>query len=201
MNRKPGVGIVNYGIGNVASLRSSLMKIGYRPHMLEKPSDFENAKVIIIPGVGAFPKAMKQLERLGLDNAILRAHDIGKRIVGICVGMQLLAEIGHELMPTKGLGLLRGKILPHPDGLQVGWMSLKPQLGSDPSITGNKVYFNHSYYLENANNSALYVCQSSTIEHAALVRQDEVIGIQFHPEKSQRFGLKILGRAIRGEIT
>ena len=200
MRQKPRVGIVNYGSGNVASLKTSLAKIGYRPHMLEAPDDFNDAKVIIIPGVGAFPQAMDRLRSTGLDKAILAAHENGKRIVGICVGMQILADVGHEISKTEGLGLLGGEIRLHPDGLQVGWMALAAEKSNDPLIVDQRVYFNHSYYLKQTSGSVLYSCQSISVFNPAIVRKNNVIGIQFHPEKSQQTGLEILGRVIRGEI-
>lgn len=201
MIRKSGVGIINYGAGNLASLNFALIKIGYRPHFIEKPDDFKNTKVVIIPGVGAFPQAMKSLQNLSLDKSILSANKKGIRIIGICLGMQILGEFGYEISKTKGLGLIKGNVLIHPDGLQVGWMSLNKKLGKNNEIIGNKVYFNHSFYLENMNENTLYTCKSSTINHPAIVKQNDVIGIQFHPEKSQQFGLKILGMAVRGQIS
>lgn len=198
MIRKAGVGIVDYGSGNIASLRSSLQKIGYRPHLLQTAADFERAKVIVIPGVGAFPQAMGQLRQSGLDQEILRAHDAGTPIVGICVGMQLLAEMGHEITQTPGLGLIPGHIRAHPDGLQVGWLPL--QGGKGAAFTDKPFYFNHSYYLDGADDHVLYHCPQPSVAHPAVVRRGHVTGIQFHPEKSQRDGLALLGQAIRGEL-
>ena len=201
MIRKSGVGIVDYGSGNIASLQSTLMKIGYRSKILSCPNDFEDIKVIIIPGVGAFPEAMEKLKVSGIFESILKAHNARKRIIGICLGMQLLAEEGFEIKQTKGLGLLKGKVQLHPDGLQVGWMKLHSNKGVDKYISGKEFYFNHSYYVDNIDENTLYTCKSSTIAHPAIVKKNEVVGIQFHPEKSQRFGLNLLGCAIRGEIT
>jgi len=197
---KAGVGIVDYGSGNISSLRAALTKIGYRPHMLCKPEDFKNAKVILIPGVGAFPKAMKRLWDSGLAESIFEAHKAGKRIVGICLGMQILARKGFEIEVTQGLGLLDGEVHYHPHGLQVGWMPLAAANGHSQSIIGKDVYFNHSYRMTGVDSHVLYNCDRLTIPHAAIVRNDNIIGMQFHPEKSQRQGLELLGLAIRGEI-
>ena len=199
MIRKAGVGILDYGSGNIASLRASLIKIGYRPHMLSTPEDFDTVKVIVIPGVGAFPQAMGRLNASGLTQSIHKAHDAGKRIVGICVGMHILSEKGYEIEETKGLGLLDGEVYAHSDGLQVGWMPLAPANGQAPEIVGQNVYFNHSYHLTCAANQVLYNCAREISAYAAIVRKGNVIGIQFHPEKSQRGGLDLLGLAVRGD--
>ena len=201
MIRKSGVGIVDYGSGNIASLRASLLKIGYRPHMLSCAEDFETAKVIVIPGVGAFPQAMEQINYTGLSQPILEAHEQGKRIVGICVGMQILAQKGFEIKKTEGLGLIDGHVQQHPDGLQVGWMSVISAKGNSPEVTNKKFYFNHSYHLVGPVEQVLYSCRSRTQEHAAIVRKGNVFGIQFHPEKSQREGLNLLGKVIQGELS
>ena len=199
MIRKAGVGIVDYGSGNIASLRSSLQKIGYRPLLLQTAHDFEQSKVIVIPGVGAFPQAMNQLRQSGLDHEILKAHNSGARIVGICVGMQLLAEMGHEITPTKGLGLIPGQIRAHPDGLQVGWLPLKGLHRS--YFTDKRFYFNHSYYLDGPDDTVVYRCQQLSIAHPAVVRRGNVTGIQFHPEKSQHDGLTLLSHVIQGKLS
>ena len=200
MIRKAGVGIVDYGSGNISSLRASLVKIGYRPQMLCKPEDFENAKVVVIPGVGAFPRAMERLNASGLAGSIHKAHEAGKRIVGICVGMQILAKKGFEIRETAGLGLLGGEVHYHPKGLQVGWMPLATANGHSPDIVGRNVYFNHSYHMTGVDSQVLYTCDRLNTPHAAIVRRDNIIGMQFHPEKSQHQGLELLGLAIRGEI-
>lgn len=200
MIRKPGVGILNYDSGNVASLRASLIKIGYRPHMLSSAADFETAKVIVIPGVGSFPQAMEQITRTGLVQSILEAHEQGKRIIGICVGMQILAQKGFENQETNGLGLLDGQVVRHPDGLQVGWMPINPEIGNCSEVANKQFYFNHSFHLVGPETQILYTCQSITLNHAAIVRKGNVTGIQFHPEKSQNDGLSLLGNAIRGEL-
>ena len=200
MIRKPGVGVVDYGSGNVASLWQTLRKIGYRPTLLRKAEDFDAAKVIIIPGVGAFPQAMDQLRASGFDKLIMDASQKGKRIVGICLGMQILAEKGLEIRPVDGLGLIPGTVRAHPEGLQVGWMALAGESSRQPDFDGQHVYFNHYFYLETESSGVLYNCADAELRHPAIVRKDNVIGIQFHPEKSQQYGLDILGRAIRGEI-
>lgn len=196
MIRKPGVGIVDYGCGNIASVRNSLARIGYRPQMLRRVEDFEGAKVIVLPGVGAFPAAMATLRATGLDQGILAAHRAGKRIVGICLGMQLLAQRSYEIEETIGLGLMEGEVRAHPEGLQVGWSRIE---GTGPAA-GKYFYFNHSYRLEASEDQVLYRARSGTTHHAAIVRVDNVIGIQFHPEKSQRDGLDLLVDVIAGRL-
>jgi len=143
---------------------------------------------------------MNQLHITGISDAIIRANELGKRIIGICLGMQLLAEESFEIKKTKGLGLIKGSVCYHPSGLQVGWMKIKAERGVNKSIINKEFYFNHSYYLNIKDKNTLYSCQTSTIKYPAIIKKKEVIGIQFHPEKSQRLGLELLGKAIRGEI-
>ena len=112
----------------------------------------------------------------------------------------ILAEKGLEIRPVDGLGLIPGTVRAHPEGLQVGWMALAGESSRQPDFDGQHVYFNHYFYLETESSGVLYNCAEAELRHPAIVRKDNVIGIQFHPEKSQQYGLDILGRAIRGEI-
>lgn len=200
MKRRPYVGIVDYGIGNITSLANSLEKIGYRYKTLSRPDDFNETKTIILPGVGSFPTAMMKLLDTQLDQEIIAAYHDNKRIIGICLGMQLLANCSFEIKKTAGLSLIEGEIHKHPDGLQVGWLPLTKNDGTDISLSGKNVYFNHNYYLSKNTKNILYACQSNTLSCPAIIKKDNVIGLQFHPEKSQTVGLEILSRSILGEI-
>lgn len=200
MIRKSGVGIVDYGSGNVASLWQTLKKIGYRPKMLRDESDFDTAKVIVIPGVGAFPQAMERLTSTGMDICIKAANASGKRIIGICLGMQILADEGLEITTTKGLGLIPGVVRPHPEKLQVGWLQLEGAGAKATLFRGKHVYFNHNFYLDTEKSLVSYRCSTPLFKHPAIIRSNNIIGIQFHPEKSQQYGLDILGHAVRGEV-
>ena len=191
------MGIVDYGSGNIASLRASLLKIGYRPHMLSCAEDFETAKVIVIPGVGAFPQAMEQIIYTGLSQPILDAHKQGKRIVGICVGMQILAQKGFEIK-TEGLGLIDGYVQQHPDGLQVGWMLFFLQM-EFPEIKNKEFYFNHSYHLVGPVEQVLYSCRSRT-QSTKTNEKEMFLEFSFTQKKVKR-RFKFVSKVIQGELS
>lgn len=191
--------IIDYGVGNDQSVINSLNFLGYRFLVSNKKEDILRASAYILPGVGAFNEAMKNLSNLGiidlLKNQVLKEK---KPILGICLGFQILADYSEENGFHKGLGIVKGKVvkfktkkgfrIPH-----VGWNTLNiikknplfSKLQNNPSF-----YFDHSYYLE---------CDKSYISAecfygknmAAAIQKDNIFGVQFHPEKSQNNGLKL----------
>jgi len=193
------VGIINYGMGNLKSVLNALEFIGKEGCFVEKAEDFNACSRLIIPGVGAYSEAMKNIRFKGLEAAI-RAHvGKGKPLLGICLGMQLLSDEGDEIIVTKGLGLIRGRVeklnvslhVPH-----VGWNNIT-QTRPHPLFNGVRkeidYYFVHSYYF-NAARSADVLATVDYERNIPCVVTDGgcVIGVQFHPEKSQKNGLKIL---------
>ncbi len=195
------VAIVDYGVGNLFSLTSSLAAIGAEVVVTNDSKVLKNADQIILPGVGAFEDAAKKLRRCGLDKIIVELAQKGKPIMGICLGMQMLFEKSYEYGEHKGLGLIKGDVVPMkgviPDNLKI------PHIGWNPLIfkrisplfcniqDGDCVYFVHSYYAANCENAVIATAEYGN-ELTAAIQNKNVFGCQFHPEKSGKVGLAIL---------
>ncbi len=193
--------IVDYGVGNLFSLKSSFAMIGVEAQVSGAPEVVAAAEKIILPGVGAFEDAAKKLRETGLAEAVTQAAQKGTPLLGICLGMQLLFEESLEFGCHKGLGLLSGRVVPMaeviPNDLkvpQIGWNALKMQK-THPLFKNTKegdfVYFVHSFYATDCDDSLLATCEYGA-ELTAAVGKDNVMGCQFHPEKSGEVGLGIL---------
>ena len=195
------IAIVDYGVGNLFSLSSSLKKIGAEVVVTGDKNIIESADKIILPGVGAFKDAMNKLTQTGLDKVVIDQAKKGKKILGICLGMQLLFERSYEFGLCQGLGLLKGEIvgmqgvlskdlkIPH-----IGWNALKFKKESHLNKyieEGDHVYFVHSFYASGCTDSLVSVAEYQ-IEVPATVECGNVCGCQFHPEKSGDVGLNIL---------
>ena len=195
------IAIVDYGVGNLFSLRSSLLALGQPAEVTGDSEVIRSADRVILPGVGAFGDAADKLRASGLDRAVCEAADSGKPLLGICLGMQLLFEKGYEFGEHDGLGLLKGSIIPMqgtiPDGLkipQMGWNALikkREHFLLRDVREGDCVYFVHSFYAADCEDSLVAVCDYGR-EITALSARDNVMGCQFHPEKSGPVGLSIL---------
>ncbi len=195
------VAIVDYGVGNLFSLKSSFSAIGANAVVTSSKSELESADSIILPGVGAFQDAAKKLKDSGLENTVISLAKNGKPLMGICLGMQLLFEKSFEYGEHNGLGLIKGEIRPIeavvPKGYKIphiGWNSLeikKPSPIFENVNNGEYVYFVHSYYAADCENSVTAVSDYGAPLTAA-VQSGNVFGCQFHPEKSGETGLKIL---------
>ena len=195
------VAIIDYGVGNLFSLKSSLDKIGVQSVITGDKKEISEADRIILPGVGAFGDAVNKLKDSGLFEFIKDEAKRNKPIMGICLGMQLLFDKSYEYGEYDGLGLINGEIKPIrdiiPDSLKIphiGWNSLKLN-GVSPIFKyindGDFVYFVHSFYGAQCENSLIaYTDYGAKI--TAAVGKDNVFGCQFHPEKSGDVGLKIL---------
>ena len=195
------IAIVDYGVGNLFSLRSSLLALGQPAEVTGDSEVIRSADRVILPGVGAFGDAADKLRASGLDRAVCEAADSGKPLLGICLGMQLLFEKGYEFGEHDGLGLLKGSIIPMqgtiPEGLkipQMGWNALikkREHFLLRDVREGDCVYFVHSFYAADCEDSLVAVCDYGR-EITALAARDNVMGCQFHPEKSGPVGLSIL---------
>lgn len=195
------VGIIDYGVGNLFSLRSSFAAIGQDAFVSGEAEELEKADRLILPGVGAFEDAADKLRRSGLDAFVRRQAAAGKPLMGICLGMQLLFEKSYEYGCHEGLGLLKGQVVAMagriPAGLKIphmGWNRLRVKQGRllGP-MDGEYVYFVHSFYAEGCEDSLAAVTDYG-IPIAAAVEKGNVFGCQFHPEKSGSVGLSILRR-------
>lgn len=193
--------IIDYGLGNLYSLSHSLSFIGVENRVSGDPGEIARAQKLILPGVGAFEDAANRLRRTGLD-ALIRARAAeGTPLLGICLGMQLLFEESFEYGRHAGLGLIEGQVCPIARDLDrplkvphIGWNSLKfHRAGRLTSHIqpGDFVYFVHSYYVKGCGR-ALVASAEYGVEVPAIVEADNVMGTQFHPEKSGGVGLSIL---------
>lgn len=188
--------IVDYGVGNLSSVKNALDTLGYESKISDNEKEIEDAKGIILPGVGAFNDAIKLLRNSGLDKSIYKAIDNGSYILGICLGMQLLYERSFEDGEWKGLGILEGDIVKFENNVKIphmGWNSLKIIEKDDILKYINKndyVYFVHSYYGSTLKDAIAYVDYDVSVP--AIVRKGKVYGMQFHPEKSGSIGIKLL---------
>ena len=194
------IAIVDYGVGNLFSLRSSFAAIGQKAIVSGDPEQIAAADKIILPGVGAFGEAAGKLRDSGLDQVLIEEARKGKPLMGICLGMQLLLEKSYEFGEYEGLGLIPGEIRPIRDVIpselkipHIGWNPLrfkKPSPLFGRIREGDCVYFVHSYYA--ADCDAVIAAAEYGAELTAAVQKENVFGCQFHPEKSGPVGLNIL---------
>lgn len=197
------VGIINYKIGNLASVQNAIVKLGEKAEIEEDPQSLSKYDRLILPGVGAFSDAMKHLRDSGMQEAVVDFAKSGKALLGICLGMQLLFMKSYEFGEHLGLGLLEGEVvrfqessmykIPH-----MGWNIVHKHkespllLGMDSSFY---LYFVHSFYVK-------YLGDAVGVSHygatfASVVQKDNIYGIQAHPEKSHNVGLRILENFIK----
>ena len=192
------VGIIDYGVGNLFSLRSSFAAIGVEAFVSGDAAELAKADRLILPGVGAFGDAAEKLRASGLDAFVREQAAAGKPLMGICLGMQLLFERSYEYGDHEGLGLLKGQVVGMsgrlPEGLKIphmGWNALKLTKAAKLLEEGSYVYFVHSFYAENCEDSIAAVTDYG-IPITAAVEKGNIFGCQFHPEKSGNVGLAIL---------
>ena len=196
------IAIVDYGVGNLFSLKSSLSMIGADAIVTGHAEDLRAAEKIILPGVGAFEDAAKKLRATGLDRVVTEEANAGKPLLGICLGMQMLFERSFEYGEHRGLGLIAGDVVDMrpviPKDLKVphiGWNALKLTQPVHPLFRyideGDCVYFVHSFYATNCQDATIATAEYGAVLTAAVARGN-VMGCQFHPEKSGKVGLSIL---------
>ena len=195
------IAIIDYGVGNLFSLASSFRSIGAEITVTSDASVIRQADKLILPGVGAFEDAARKLRETGLDTVIREEAGSGKPLMGICLGMQMLFEKSYEYGEHEGLGLLKGAVVPMqgriPEGLKIphiGWNAL--HFTRDSGLfryirEGDCVYFVHSYYASGCEDSVVATAGYGA-ELTAAVQKGNVMGCQFHPEKSGKVGLAIL---------
>lgn len=193
--------IVDYGMGNLRSVEKGFQKVGVDARVTGTPRDIEDASGIVLPGVGAFRDCMRNLTASSLIDSIIRSIEKGKPYLGICLGLQILFSESEEFGLTKGLGLLKGKVIrfkfdnhdlkiPH-----MGWNSIR--IKKRPPVLkdiedGSFFYFVHSYYVVPEDGTVISTTTDYGLEFTSMVWKDNIFATQFHPEKSQSLGLKIL---------
>ena len=195
--------IVDYGVGNIASLARTLESLDYKTRLSCSVPALNDADVTILPGVGAFPTAMDALHARDLVGFLLETAHAGRPMIGICLGMQLLADSSTELRQSSGLGIIPGQVVPiSRSRWHIGWNTIEV-VGDDPLMRasdGQALYFNHSYILQAPPPYQIAVARLGDGEPPLTVgvRRGQVVGLQFHPEKSQRAGHRILRNVIEG---
>lgn len=192
------IGIIDYGRGNLRSVEKALEKVGYVGKILSSPEEMRSMDGVILPGVGAFADAMEALNMGGWIESINEFAHSGRPFLGICLGMQVLFEIGEEHGEHAGLGLLEGRVVKFPPGGKIphmGWNSLSI-VKSSRLLEGipdeSYFYFVHSYYAQPSMKNHVIATSDYGIVFPAVVGKDNIWGAQFHPEKSSPWGLKIL---------
>lgn len=194
-------GIIDYGAGNLRSVANAVHKLGIEPRIIDSPQGFDNITHLILPGVGAFGDSMAELERRGLANPIRQWIAADRPFFGICVGYQLLFEEGDENPGVRGLGVFQGRVVRFPeDGRKIphmGWNAATPRTHPSPLFQelGNQPYFYfvHSYYPV-PDDDALVAMETEYdgVRFASAIRRGRLLATQFHPEKSQQAGLRLL---------
>lgn len=191
--------IVDYGMGNLKSVYKAFKKIGIESKISSLPTDIENASAIVLPGVGAFRDCINNLSNLSLTDAIIKSIKKGKPYLGICLGLQILFSESEEFGSSSGLGIFPGRVVRFPDsGLKIphmGWNSVifkkKPPIFTD--IQDNSYfYFVHSYFVVPEDSSIIAGMTNYGDDFTSMTWKDNIIATQFHPEKSQQLGLKVL---------
>lgn len=194
------VGLVDYGMGNHASVVHSLRNLGCRVRVSDVPEVLDAADILVLPGVGAFPAAMLSLHQRGLVSYLQQQARKQRPIIGICLGMQLLTSASHEFQYTAGLDLIPGEVVPLSGAKwHIGWNTLEC-VSTDPLLQpsdGQAFYFNHSFFYQGPSEY-----QVGLFRHpgpfAAVIRRGNSVGLQFHPEKSQAAGRALLKNIISG---
>jgi len=196
------IGLIDVGIGNLGSLKSALTKINIKFKACHKPEDFDGCNKFIVPGVGAFGKFIEKIRENKLDKKICEVSEKKYPILGICVGFQILFEGSYEHGYHKGLNLLKGKFYDFTNDIQnlpvphVGWSPCK--LSKEKCELFNNIqdmtdfYFTHSFFLKNYNEECVLSKTEYGIDFVSSIKINNIYGVQFHPEKSQKNGLNVL---------
>jgi glutamine amidotransferase len=192
------IAIVDYGMGNLRSVQKAFEKVGADARIVESPRDLTGARGIVLPGVGAFGQAMENLRAGNWVETLREACAHGTPFIGICLGMQLLFDSSEEMGQHAGLGILPGEVKRFPNGLkvpQMGWNQIRVRR-PDPLLErvpeGSYAFFVHSYYCVPREPAVVLTTTEYGIEFASVVGRGNVMGAQFHPEKSQAVGLQML---------
>jgi glutamine amidotransferase len=190
--------IIDYGMGNLRSVQKGFERVGYEAQIVSDPDGLDNATSLVLPGVGAFGDAMVNLKQADLIDPIVKSVSEGVPFLGICLGLQLLFSQSEELGSHRGLDILPGCVRRFPKGQrvpQIGWNQIhirqeNPLLESVPD--GSFFYFVHSYYVEAERETDVIAMTDYEIDYCSIVGDSRLFGVQFHPEKSQDVGLRVL---------
>ena len=198
MYNKKMIAIIDYGMGNLRSVEKGFLKVGVEAQVVTDPNAVANASAVVLPGVGAFRDCMKNLEQASLIGPITRAIQNGKPFLGICLGLQVLFTESEEFGTYKGLDILKGKVVRFQVDLKVphmGWNNVKI-LRRPPIFEGindaSFFYFVHSYYVAPVDSDIIAGTTDYGVTFTSMIWKDNILATQFHPEKSQEAGLRIL---------
>ena len=193
------IAIIDYGVGNLRSVEKAFEAVDALAIITSDAGAIREAERIVLPGVGAFGECARRLRESQLDQLVLEAAQLNKPVLGLCVGLQLMFDEGHEFGIHKGLGLMRGRVVRFPQsGLrvpQIGWNqieNLKPHPLLAGIAEGTYFYFVHSYYVETDDQSDVLASTEYGIRYPSICAKGSLSGVQFHPEKSQDAGLRLL---------
>lgn len=194
----PALTIVDYGVGNLGSVTRALRRIGAEGYLSAEPETIRRSRALFLPGVGHFGESMANLRARGLEEAVKEAVASGALLLGICVGFQMLFDTSEEAPGVPGLGLLRGEVRRFPAGAltpHIGWnqVAIDKASGLVEGIrSGDYFYFLHSYYVTAGDPAVVVARTDYEVTFCSVAARDNVMGIQFHPEKSQQLGLRVL---------
>lgn len=201
------IAILDYGVGNLRSVEKAFEAVGARALVTNDAGLIRDAERLVLPGVGAFGECAARLRRSGFDRLVLDASEAGKPLLGLCVGLQLMFDEGHEFGVHRGLGLMRGRVVRFPEtGLrvpQIGWNQIenvKPHALLRGLESGTYFYFVHSYRVEADDEADVLAETEYGIYYPSVCGRGRVSGVQFHPEKSQDAGLRLLANFASMEI-
>lgn len=201
--------VIDYGMGNLKSVCRAIVYCGHTPKIVESPSEIIKGAKVILPGVGAFSDGMAALKLKGFDDELKQFAEARGHLLGICLGMQMLATLGEENGLTTGLDIIPGKVkrlgdnqpdlrLPH-----VGWNNVNHRCADSlfqGIPTGADFYFVHSYFFSPKEEEDVLGTAVYGSSFPAIVRRNNVYGVQFHPEKSQKYGLQMLSNFLSAEV-
>ena len=191
------IAVIDYGMGNLRSVEKAFQFLGFSAAITDRPQDTEDATHLVLPGDAAFGDAMRNLRDQGWIDVISRGIEQGKPFLGICVGLQLMFAESEERGRHAGLGLLPGRVVRFPETVrvpQIGWNQIAIQRDAgilEDVPEGSYFYFVHSYYVDSEGDD-LVATTDYGLEYTSIAARDNVFGVQFHPEKSQQIGLRLL---------
>ncbi|MEW6211471.1 MAG: imidazole glycerol phosphate synthase subunit HisH [Acidobacteriota bacterium] len=193
------IAIIDYRVGNLRSVEKAFEAVGSQARVTSDAGAIREAERLVLPGVGAFGECARQLRASGLDSLVMEAAQQNKPVLGLCVGLQLMFDEGHEFGIHRGLGLMRGRVVRFPqDGPrvpQIGWNqieNLRPHPLLEGLREGTYFYFVHSYRIEADDEPDVLALTEYGIRYPSICARRSVCGVQFHPEKSQDAGLRLL---------
>jgi len=192
--------IVDYGVGNIISVLKFFRSMGFDASISNKQKDIENCNIAILPGVGSFDTAMKNIQELKIYETIQKRSVLNKPIIGICLGMQILCVDSEESPGVRGLGIFKSRVhqLEGKENMHIGWNTISSGQVDNTKISINgHVYFNHGYHVKSSFQGTILTSTYGSNAIASVVKNKNTIGIQFHPEKSYKMGVDTITKLIK----